>query len=276
MKKKIIKILICVVVVLAAALTAGRIKLSMDFSGEVKELFSNSGDISGKKFSHGQLTSLPEPVQRYFKHVIKEGQPFISYVRLKHSGTFKTDLKKESIDITGEEYFTTATPGFVWKGETSFFTGRDMYISGKGRLVVSLFSLVKIVDGSGPDFDKGELLRWLGESVWLPTNLLPSDRLSWTPIDSHTAGLNFNYKGLSLYYKVSFNEKYEITEFETKRSMGGKSIETWIGRAGDYRDYHGILIPSKIGAYWRLDGVDYNYADFVITDIEFENANREW
>jgi hypothetical protein len=40
-----------------------------------------------------------------------------------------------------------------------------MYISDKGRFVVTLFGLIKIADGKGPSFDQGELLRWLGESV---------------------------------------------------------------------------------------------------------------
>jgi len=276
MKKIIINILILLVVIIMLALAAGRIGLSIAFSGEVKQLFDQSKNISDRRFSFSQLSSLPEPVQLYFKHVLKDGQPYISYVRLKHTGTFKTGLDKEPVEITGEEYFTTDTPGFVWKGVTSFFTGRDMYVSGKGRLIVSLFSLVKIVDGSGPDYDQGELLRWLGESVWFPTNLLPSERLRWTPIDSHTAGLTFNYNNITLYYRVGFNENYEITEFETKRSMGKNRIETWIGRAGDYREINGIMIPLKIAASWRLGGADYSYAEFHVKEIEFVDADREW
>ena len=68
-------------------------------------------------------------------------------------------------------------PGFIWKGTTSMFVARDMYISGKGRLVVSLLSLYKIMDAKGENYNQGELLRWLGESVLYPTNLLPDERL---------------------------------------------------------------------------------------------------
>lgn len=276
MRKIILNILIFSIILAAVTLAAGKISLSVKFSSEVKELFARSENISEKKFYYSQLSDLPEPVRRYFKHVLKDGQPYISYVRLRHTGTFKTDLHRGPVDITGEEYFTTDTPGFIWKGVTSLFTARDMYLSGKGRLIVSLFSLVKVVNGSGPDYDNGELLRWLGESVWFPTNLLPSERLSWSPIDARTAGLTFKYNGMSLYYKVSFNDKYEIVEFETTRSMGENRPETWIGRAKDYKDFNGVIIPSKITAFWRLEGVDYSYAEFFIKEIEFVDSNREW
>ena len=75
-----------------------------------------------------------------------------------------------------------------------------MYISDKGRLIVSLLSIFNVVDGKGATFNQGELLRWLGESVLYPTNLLPSERLQWLAIDSKTAKLTFSYNELSLFF----------------------------------------------------------------------------
>jgi hypothetical protein len=37
--------------------------------------------------------------------VLKDGQPYISSVRLEHKGLFKTDLKKAFIKINSEQYF---------------------------------------------------------------------------------------------------------------------------------------------------------------------------
>ena len=132
---------ITIVVIL---LIIGRINLSIKFGREVKELFAQSKNISGQQFHRDQLDGLPEPVQRYFYHILKEGQPYISYARIKHDGQFKTDLDKGWINITGEQYATTEKPGFIWKGTTSMFVARDMYISDKGRLIVSLFSLANL------------------------------------------------------------------------------------------------------------------------------------
>ena len=165
------------VVMVLLVMIIGKISLSIQFNKQVTELFSNSRKDSVKTYTQELLTGLPEPVQRYFKYVLREGQHKITTVRFKHDGQFKTGAEKSWVAIKGEQYVTTETPGFIWKGTTTLFTARDLYIADKGRLTVSLFSVIKVVDAKGKNYDQGELLRWLGESVLYPTNLLPGERL---------------------------------------------------------------------------------------------------
>ena len=264
---------LAVMAILVMILIAGRINLQYQFAKEVKELFSQSKNISDKKFSLDQLIGLPETVQRYFKLVLKEGQPYISYARIKHDGLFKTGLNKNWINIKGEQYATTAKPGFIWKGTTSMFTARDMYISDKGRLVVSLFSLYHVVDAKGEQYDQGELLRWLGESILYPTNLLPSERLEWLPIDATSSKLIFHYHGLFLFFKIRFNEMGEITEMETKRYMDEKNLETWVIKISDYKESNHVSTATLFEVLWRLEKADFSYAKFHITAIEYNNPN---
>ena len=134
----------------------GRALLNGKFKRESNLLLNRSRDISGQTFKYAQLSALPTPVQRYFKHVLKEGQSYISCIRLTHNGEFKPGLNKDWIKITGEHYATTEKPGFIWKGKTTMFTAQDMYTRDKGRLVVSLFSLYNIVDATGEKYDQGE------------------------------------------------------------------------------------------------------------------------
>lgn len=154
------------------------------------------------------------------------------------------------------------------------FTARDMFIADKGRLVVSLLSLIKVVNGKGEKFNEGELQRWLGENVWFPTNLLPSEHLKWFPIDSKTAKLTFNYKGLSIFYMVTFNEIGEITQMETKRYMSKDKRETWIGKLSDYKEMNGITVPTTIEAIYKLEKGDYSYAKFNVTKLEYNQPKK--
>ena len=119
--KTFMLIAISVIGLLAVVLIIGRINLSIQFGKEVKQLFSQSKNISDRTFNYKQLKGLPAPVQQYFKYVLKDGQPYISYARIKHDGQFKTGLKKDWINIKGEQYDTTEKPGFIWKGTTSMF-----------------------------------------------------------------------------------------------------------------------------------------------------------
>lgn len=132
-----------IVIALVLVFITGKVLLRGDFRKEVTMLFASSGRIADRKFRTDDVSDLPLPVQRYFTHVLKEGQPYVSYVRLRHDGLFRTGLEKGYTGIRGEQYYTAQTPGFIWKGETSIFTARDMYINKKGGLRVHLFSLVK-------------------------------------------------------------------------------------------------------------------------------------
>ena len=50
----------------------------------IERLSTISKNISDNKFAFDQIKNLPEPVQRYFKFSLEEGQHYISYVKLKH------------------------------------------------------------------------------------------------------------------------------------------------------------------------------------------------
>ncbi|MHA4846938.1 DUF6544 family protein [Flavitalea antarctica] len=253
-------------------LMIGRISLHIQYRKQVTELLSKVKNGSSRTYTQKQLEGLPAPVQRYFTHVLKEGQAYITTVRFTHEGLFKTAIDKDWVAIKGEQNVTTETPGFIWKGTTSLFTARDMYIGNKGRLTVSLFSLFKVVDARGEKYDEGELIRWLGESILYPTNLLPGERLQWSDIDSSTAKLTFHHNGISLYYLVTFNGGGEISELETKRYMGEKNLETWIIKLSDYKERSNVLVPTTTEVLWRLDKGDFSYAKFLIKDVEYNKA----
>lgn len=260
-------ILIGIVALIILMLIIGKINLSIQFKKEVRMLFETSESQSDQVFHTQQLFGLPEPVQRYFKYILKDGQSYINDVKITHKGLFKTGLDKKWVPITGEQYATTQHPGFIWKGVTSFFTARDMYIADKGRLIVLLLSLFKVVDAKGESYDQGELLRWLGESVMYPTNLLPSDRLEWKAVDLNTAKLRFNHNKLELFFDVTFNELGEIVQMETKRYMDNTKLETWLIKCADYKEMNSIKVPTTFEVLWRLKEGDFSYAKFNIKEI---------
>jgi hypothetical protein len=81
----------------------------------------------------------------------------------------------------------------------------------------------------------------------------------------------FNYKGLYLYFKISFNE---IGEMETKRYMDEKRLETWVIKATDYKELNNVMIPTAFDVLWRLEKGDFSYAKFNITVVEYNRAEK--
>ena len=267
-------IFLSIFTILILALLIGNLKYSQNFEKGIQKLFSSSKNISRKKFSYDQLEGLPPPAQRYFKNVLKEGQPYINSVRLKHNGLFKTHQNKSWSTIEGEQYFTAGTPGFIWKGKIGILSACDMYLNNKGRLVISLLNTINIVDGQGENFNQGELLRWLGESVWFPTNILPSEKLKWIPIDNTSAKLIFNHDKLSLFYIVKFNKNNEIIQLETERYYNDTNLKPWVGNFENYKEINGVKVPTIIKATWKLEEGDHTYVNFHLKEIEYDKPEK--
>lgn len=245
-----------------------------NFSATVKKLFLDFAHHAGRKYDVRQLAGLPEPVQKYFRHVLKDGQPYINTARLLHGGYFRTGQKKNWVKISGEQYFTTRRPGFIWKGKTSLFTAVDQYAGGMGRLQVFLMGIMRVVNGHGPAYDQGELLRWISESVWFPTNLLPSEHLQWLPIDATRAQLVFTAGYVEAFLIVTFSKKGEIIQMETQRYMGEGNLQSWLVKVANYREINEVCIPTKAEAIWRLATGDFSYARFHVLTLQYENGRE--
>ena len=213
---------------------------------------------------------IQSPVDRYFNLVLPENYALIKGVKLTHSGFFKSSQKGERMKIKGEQYFKTEIPEFQWTGKTKLFKAKDAYVMGRGQLKVKLLGIIPIVNAKGPHVDQAELLRWLAESIWFPTNLLPSDHLHWSAVDAHTAKLTYSYNVMDIFYIVRFDEKGLITELETERYMAKGRMEKWIGQVSDYKEFDGMLIPYHIKALWRLEEGDFQYVDFYVDTLKYE------
>lgn len=261
---------ILIMLVLAKVIMIYIIIEKSTYNKQLSFLLSDGSNTAPTHYNEAQIAKLPAPVQRYFKNVLKEGQPYINYVRLKHGGQFKTNIHKAWKDINGEEYFTTNTPGFIWKGTTRLFSAIDKYVNKNGELKVLLLSHLPFLSFHGEEYNKGELIRWLSESVWFPTNLLPSERLAWTKMNNTTAQLTFVYNAIRLSIIVTINDAGEIVEMQTKRMMSPNKTEEWVVRLSKYEWINNVKIPTSAMAIWRIKNIDYPYAKFSVNYIDYD------
>ena len=270
MKRNTNLLILSVLAVPTIAALTGRWLVARQVRRDVADLFAEADTGPVTTYDPAQLVGLPAPVQRYFRHVLTPGQPYLRTVRLKHDGDFKTDLEKDWMPITGEEYFLADKPGYIWIGTTTWFTARDQYVAGHGSLTVRLLGTLPIQHGSGPAFDQGEILRWLAETAWFPTSLLPGGPAVWSPVDDHSATLTLTDHGLTVSCLMSFNENDELVRCEAQRQSDETHAQTWVCRLFDYRERQGVLVPTQGGAAWVIGGEEKPYARFILRDIEFD------
>jgi len=245
---------------------------------EVDDLLAESPLPPGKAFSYEDLEGLPEPVQRYLKRSIKEGQKAPRNVELKHVGKFRTKMDQRWMPIEGEEHFAVAEPGFVWRGRLKvaplvWIEARDCYRKGFGNMLIKLFSAITIADSQSEEMDQSSLLRWLSEIAWNPGALIACDRLSWDAIDSGSAKATVQDGKLKATATFYFDEEGKVTKVVSNdkfRYVDGKFLKgIWTGLYGDYRECGGFLVPFEAEAIWNLEEGDFSYARFEVTEVDY-------
>lgn len=219
--------------------------------------------IGAKTYSLNELIGLPAPVQRYFRTVLKDGQPMIEAVSVDHTGTFNMSESGEQWKpFTSTQRVITQRPGFDWEARIKMMPGltarvHDAYIAGEGILHATLFGLVSVVNLRGtPDVAKGELIRFFAEAAWYPTALLPGQGVRWEEVDDASAKATLRDGEITLTMLFRFNEKNLIESVRAEargRTVGGKVIPTpWEGRWKRYERRDGMHIPLEGEAAWML------------------------
>ncbi|MFP4173899.1 MAG: DUF6920 family protein [Candidatus Hydrogenedentota bacterium] len=231
----------------------------------------------------GELEGLPIPVQRYFRTVLKDGQPVISGVTVRHGGTFNMgDTAAQWKPFTSEQWVVSQRPGFVWNGNVAVLPGlparvHDAYIAGEGILQASLLGLVSVADQRGEDeLAEAELMRCLAEAVWRPTALLPSQGVAWEAVDDRSAYGTLTDGGASVTMLFSFDHQGLIDTVRAEargRMVGGQIVPApWRGRFWNYKEQDGMLAPVDGEVAWLLPEGEQPYWRGHITGLDYELA----
>jgi len=219
-------------------------------------------------------------LQRYLKKAIPEGEPYIHFVELTQIASLRMSEDSEKWrSLKATQYFTTNPPGFIWDAKVQMaplITARvlDMYKQGAGTLRAKLFNTFTVADESGAkELDTGELIRYLAETVWFPTALLPGQFLKWKAIDNNTAMAILKDGDNEVSLKFYFNDEDEIIRGTSQRYRlvnGTYQLVTWTGYYSDYQKRNGILIPLEAKVEWNLPQGSFEYWKGRVVDIKYK------
>ena len=213
------------------------------------------------RYDAHELDSLPAPVKRYFRSVLKDGQPIVSAVTVEHTGTFNlTQPGEQWKPFTSRQRVVTRRPGFVWNARIAMVPGlsvyvHDAYVGGEGILnpaILGLFSLADPVEAGV--LAQGEFVRFFAETAWYPTALLPSQGVRWEAVDDRSAKATLADGKVSVMMLVNFNEAdlIESVSVEARAAIVGKAVVMmpWEGRMSNYQMRDGMLVPLTGEASW--------------------------
>jgi hypothetical protein len=283
MWKMILLIILGLSVVIAIALVYGYSRWQSDTKEMHAKLEAARLPIGVRTYNPDELIGLPAPVQRYFRAVLKDGQPMVLAVSVEHSGTFNmSETGEQWKPFTSTQRVIIHPPGFDWEGRIAMMPGltvrvHDAYIAGEGILHATLFGLVSLVNLRGtPEVAHGELMRFFAEAAWYPTSLLPSQGVQWEAVDdtSAKATLKDGETTLTMLFRFNENGLIESVRAEARgRIVRGTVIPTpWEGRWSHYELRDGMRIPLEGEVAWMLPEGPKPYWRGRITSVIYEFA----
>ncbi|MEO5806459.1 DUF6544 family protein [Devosia sp.] len=162
----------------------------------------------------------------------------------------------------------TRTPAFVWEATATMAKVVplhivDSYTGGRGLLEVKIAGSIQVAGGTGPDTDKGEMMRFLAELAWNPEAILNASGLSWRQIDMLTVEVSAPTSAGVARVRLLFDAEGDIVAIEADDRpflVGGKSVPTrWIGRFGDYASFGRYRLPRHGEVAWVLPAGEFLY-----------------
>jgi hypothetical protein len=266
----------------ATALATGILLWNRATARAVGRLVSETAS-EPEAFSREQLADLPAPVIRYFEFALAPGRPLIRTARIEHSGEFRSGLDAPWAPFTSVQHFSSDPPGFVWDAAIRMgpmppiltVRVRDGYFQGTGSMQARIASLIPVVNAQGgKELAAGALQRYLAESVWFPTALLPRKGLTWEPIDDSSARATLTDSGVSVSLEFRFGEEGEIVGIYTParfRDVNGTPVPTpWEGSFRSYGRVGGMMVPREGEVAWILPEGRLSYWRGQIVRVEYD------
>lgn len=282
-----LKVILLVVVVLGAAVGLAVLYGSWHWQSSTRALHVRLEaarlPLVPARYDPRELAGLPAPVQRYFRAVLKDGQPLVAAAEVEHAGTFNLgDSGEQWRPFTSTQRVVTRRPGFVWDGRVSLLPGlavrvHDAYVTGEGILHATLFGLVALAELRGtPEVAEGELMRFFAEAAWYPTALLPSQGVRWEAVDDRSANATLKDGAMSLTLLFRFGDAGLIDAVRAAargRTVGAAVVPTpWEGRWRGYEWRNGMQVPLEGEVAWLLPEGRKPYWRGRITRLRYEFA----
>lgn len=249
------------------------------FEHEVEAEQNKLGNKSKGVFTVEEISTLPEPLQRYFKYCNYIGREKMNGAKFVFEDVnFKLNVGKPWIKIKYKQYNFVTEPSRIAYIYTRMFgiipfEGRDKYQDGQGNMIGKLLKKMTIFDVTGNEINISAAVTFLSEALIVPSCALQK-YIKWQPIDRDNCKGIIDYKGVKAEGIFTFNEKGEMIKFQTEdRYMymdnGTSEKHRWSGVISDYVEKNGIIIPARFKGVWNLKSGDHEYFDGRLIDVEY-------
>lgn len=167
-----------------------------------------------------EIATLPEPAQRYLGFMRVLGRPRDWSFRLAFTGRFRTGPQQRWMKCETWQYNSRPALARIFHirirfGELVSVVGRDTYVDGRGRMLVRLMDLFTIQDGTGEEYDTGELVTYLNDAVLIAPSMLLAPEVSFAGAGPDSFGLSLADHGRTVSALVTVGGDGAPRDFST-------------------------------------------------------------
>jgi hypothetical protein len=220
------------------------------------------------------LAPLPATAQRYLRFMGVVGRPRDWSLRMSFRGRFRTRHFGPWRACRTWQYNTRLALARIFHIRIRLagvpVLARDTYLRGHGRMLVRLLDLVTVADGSGTEFDAGELVTYLNDAIFFAPSLILGAEAVWSGVDHRSFDVRLTDGATTVTARVSVDERGAPVDFSTTdRFCSDPANPNRLLRArwttpitAECRD--GRPVSARGQAIWHLAQGASPYADFTL------------
>jgi hypothetical protein len=234
---------------------------ALDVDAATRELASPA---TAQAFDPAELDGLPAPVMRYFGASISPGITAATAATLHMRGHIKVG---RWLPFRAEEVLAPHR-GFVWRARAAaVISGYDAYIDGRGAMQWKLLGLATVMRTEGSDVAKSAAGRCGGETLWLPTTLLPRFDVRWSTESTDHIVASFTLDTTPLELHLRIDERGLPTSVVFDRwgdpdQTGKFGWHPFGGTITDHQTFNGITVPSAGSWGWHYGTKRWAHGEF--------------
>ncbi len=221
---------------------------------------------------------IPALLARLRAYCFPEGEESareVRAVKTTQRGEFRSSPTARWTPFTAKETVQATRSGFRWEARMgraiSTVVVVDAYEDGHGSLTVKAGGVLPVKKGEGPDYDKGELQRYLASVIFCPPMLLNNTSLEWTAAGPASLRVRdrADPSGASVDLEINREGCPVVCKAERPMTQGKRSVLTpWSASASEFRKWEGLRIASRLDASWRLPDGAFEYFRAEVTSFE--------
>lgn len=239
-------------------------------------------DRSTRSFQPELLPDLPSAARRYLEHAIAPGTLLPTSADLHMRARMRPRVESDFVDLEADEILAPPV-GFLWTARGQMgripIRVRDHYYLGAGGVAVRAFSVVPVAGERSPDVARSSRHRTAGESIWVPSSLLPTSFVEWRETEDGSddkAVVTVTVDGERVPLTMRIDEDGRLLELTMMR-FGNVGAPSWqlipYGFSVEEEStFDGITIPTRIRGGWWYGTDRYNLdsgASFLIEQARF-------